>query len=115
MHGKGRIDLHMRHGNALKALHLLPSAFTIGLILGISSIFYAPEFFILFVLLLSIYTFLLLIDATVQNKNLWIGLLSVYASYELLIAYGFGVIRNILIRMVFRSKKESKKAMILKQ
>lgn len=115
MHGKGRIDLHMRHGNALKPLHLLPSAFTLFLILGISSIFYAPEFFIFFFLILSIYTLLLLIDATVQNINLWVGLLSVFASFELLIAYGTGVIRNLLIRMVFGSKKESKKALILKQ
>ncbi len=113
-HGKGRIDLHLKHGNALKLLHMLPSFFVIFLIVTIISYFTFMPLFYIFITLLGLYILLVLIDASIRNKNLWVGVLSVVTSLELLIAYGLGVWRNIMVRMVFKRGSDSHKELLLK-
>jgi cellulose synthase/poly-beta-1,6-N-acetylglucosamine synthase-like glycosyltransferase len=51
-HGKGRIDLHLKHGDALKFVHLLPSFFVLYLIAGILTVFFSRFLFLLFFQLL---------------------------------------------------------------
>ena len=57
----------------------------------------------------------LLTDATIRNKSLLVGLMSVVTSLELLIAYGLGVWQQIIVRMIFRRGGDSMKELILKE
>ena len=103
--GIARINLMKRHPGSLKAVHLLPTVFTvgtIGLILlsavgrllmeygGADSIhrYYwlcaAPWLPIL------LFCLVILIDASLRNKSLKIGMLSVGASFVQLFGYGCG-------------------------
>jgi cellulose synthase/poly-beta-1,6-N-acetylglucosamine synthase-like glycosyltransferase len=114
-HGKGRIDLHLRHGDALKPVHLLPSFYVIGLLAAlITGIFVPPVLFLLLALLL-IYSLAVFVDAAIQNKSVWVALLSIVTSQELLQAYGFGMLRNIIFRMILKNGEESKKSIDLKK
>lgn len=114
-HGKGRIDLHLKHGDALKLVHMLPSFFVTYLLVGILSVLFSKILFLLFVITFVLYILAVLTDATIRNKNLKVGFLSVATSLELLIAYGLGVWRNIFIRMIFMKGTDSKKELILKE
>lgn len=114
-HGKGRIDLHLKHGDALKMVHLLPSFFLLGVIGGgmITLFFPAVRFLISgFMLLYALAVFL---DSTFRNRNPWVGVLSIVTALELLIAYGLGVLRNIFLRMVLKKGSDSIKSQALKE
>jgi hypothetical protein len=114
-HGKGRIDLHMKHGDALKLVHLLPSFFVLYLITGIVISLFIPWIALLFSLSICLYILAVLADASIQNKNFLVGILSIVTSLELLVAYGIGVIRNIILRMVLKRGTDSKKDILLKE
>jgi len=114
-HGKGRIDLHLRHGDALKPVHMLPGFFVLGIIAGLCLLFVYMPLFMVFIAGLSLYVLAVFIDASVRNKSLLVGLLSIVTSLELLIAYGLGLWRNIFVRMVMKRGGESKKELILKE
>jgi GT2 family glycosyltransferase len=115
LHGKARIDLYKRHTSSLKPLYFMPSLFIIYLLAGFSAIFYCNYCFVIFLLTLLFYALLLFTDASVRNKHPWIGLLSVYSSIIMLIAYGAGFIYNFIKRIIFRSKKESIRPLIIKE
>jgi cellulose synthase/poly-beta-1,6-N-acetylglucosamine synthase-like glycosyltransferase len=114
-HGKGRIDLHLKHGDALKLIHLLPGFFVIYLIAGFGiGIFYKVPL-ILFLCSVLLYALAVFADAAIHNKSVWVGLLSIVAAFEMLIAYGIGLWRNIILRMILQKGSDSKKELILKE
>lgn len=86
--GIARINLYKRYPEALKAVHMLPALFTIGLAL----VLVAGTFFPWLWLLIVAYALAILISATSTYKNLKIGLLSVVASFVQLTGYGLGFI-----------------------
>jgi|WetSurMetagenome_2_1015567.scaffolds.fasta_scaffold75701_2 glycosyltransferase involved in cell wall biosynthesis len=112
--GSGRIDLQMRHGDALKPVHMLPSLFVLYLISGLVAGIFSREVFIFWAGSAVTYMVAILIDATIQNRNLVIGLMSVYAAFVMLIGYGLGMIKAACLRFVLRSRKESEKPEITK-
>ena len=114
MHGKGRIDLHIRHGNALRLIHLIPTFFVFFIVFGVFTILLSKIIFLIYISFLLLFTLLLLFDGTIKNKSCLIGILCVFASYLQLIAYGLGIAYNIIVRMIFGNKKESEKSVILK-
>lgn len=114
-HGKGRIDLHLKHGDAFKLVHMLPSFFVLYLLIGLLSVFFSPVLFILFIVSLSAYILAVWVDSILRNKSLLVGVLSVVTSLELLIAYGLGVWRNIFVRMIFGKGGDSRKELLLKE
>ena len=61
------------------------------------------------------YMVAILIDSTIQNKNLTVGLISVYAALVMLTGYGIGMIKAAVMRFVLKSKKESQKPEITKE
>lgn len=114
-HGKGRIDLHLKHGDALKLVHMLPSFFVLGILLGvIAGLIYTP-ILLLVATGLIIYCLAVFADSLVQNKELYVALLSVVTALELLLAYGLGVWRNIFFRMILKKGADSKKSSELKK
>ena len=84
--GIARINLYKKYPDSLKVVHLLPGVFTLGVVL-----FLLGTPFCLFSFLpLVLYALLVCLDSAIQNKNLWIGVLSIVASYIQLIGYGTG-------------------------
>ena len=71
----------------MKLVHLLPMVFTVGVI---GCLLLAPFTYGLTLLPLLLYCLLILIDSTLKNKSLTVGLLSVPAAFVQLMGYGFG-------------------------
>lgn len=84
--GIARINLYKKYPESLKLVHLLPAFFTLGIVLLLIG---AP--FCLYSLTPIIcYALLVFIDASIQNHSLYIGTLSIAASFIQLIGYGTG-------------------------
>jgi glycosyltransferase involved in cell wall biosynthesis len=107
--GIARINLEKRHPGTLKLVHLLPTVFTIGVILlilvgafgRIMMVYGQPDDFRLWywvvIAALSpiiLYALLILIDSTRQNRSLHVGLLSIPAAFTQLMGYGLGFIES---------------------
>lgn len=84
--GIARINLYKKFPETLKAVHLLPAAFTVGLI-GLFTCSFLSAYTLVPVLL---YAMLIFVDASIRTRSLYIGLLSVTTSFVQLIAYGSG-------------------------
>lgn len=85
--GIARINLNFRHPGTLKPVHTAPALFTVGTFaILMLSILVSPYY----ILPLSAYTSVILIDAWMRNGSLKIGLLAIVASYVQLIGYGLG-------------------------
>ncbi len=98
--GIARINLEKRHPGTLKLVHLLPMVFTvgvIGLLLGALLSLLTPVNALLTPLFLSplvLYSLIILLDSTIQNKSFWVGLLSVPAAFVQLMGYGLGFLKS---------------------
>ncbi|MDP4268088.1 MAG: glycosyltransferase [Bacteroidota bacterium] len=116
VHGKSRIELYIKHRdtNALKIVHLLPTAFTLYLLLCIIFPFFNSGVLLLIEIPLLIYVLSLLFVATIENKSIKIGLLSLVASFLQLTAYGTGLIVNFVNRIILGSRAETRKPDSLK-
>lgn len=114
MYGKARIDLFLRHHEALKLTYLVPSLFLVYLIAGPFSILINKTLFLIFAATLIFYALAVFIDSSLKNKNPIPGFLSVLAAYGFLISYGSGLIFNIFRRILF-GKKEIERANVLKE
>ena len=88
--GIARINLEKRHPGTMKLVHLLPTVFTLGVIgLLIISLFWP-----LACVPIILYSLIILIDSSLKNKNLWVGILSIPAAFVQLMGYGFGFIES---------------------
>ena len=110
--GIARINLEKRHPGTLKFVHLLPTIFTIGVLgccllcllfavlasLSIVNYLWA----ILFLSPLLLYSLLLCIDSSRQNKSVKVGILSIPAAFVQLMGYGFGFIESWWKRCVLK-------------
>lgn len=87
--GIARIHLTKRHPGTLKLVHLLPAAFTIGCLVLLLGGFFCPWLWCL----LDLYALMVFIDSSMQNKSLYVGMLSVAAAFVQLTGYGTGFLR----------------------
>lgn len=113
--GSGRIDLQIRHRNALKVVHLLPSLFTLFLTTGIPLAIFGGIWFLIWFILLACYCLAIFTDSTLQNRSLTVGILSIYAAIVMLTGYGTGMIRAAVLRYVLKSRQESEKPEITRE
>ena len=105
--GIARINLEKRHPGTLKLVHALPAVFTAGVaalallfvcglaVAGFGGNTMRPTgtcICQLALLPLLIYSLLICISSTIQNRSLHVGLLSVPAAFTQLIGYGSGFI-----------------------
>ena len=114
MHGKGRIDLFIRHKESLKLVHFFPMFFVFYLIVGTLSLLFSKVIFYTFLATLILYLLILFVDAMKQYKTVSISLLSVYASILMLVSYGTGFFINFIQRIIFGKKTDTEKKMILR-
>jgi len=105
--GIARINLYKKYPESLKLVHLLPMVFTVGVIFltlllciglffsfapSLSSASKAIGIFLCICAIIPIllYSLLILLDSTLQNKSIKIGFLSIRAAFVQLMGYGFG-------------------------
>lgn len=104
--GIARINLYKKYPESLKAVHLLPMVFTlgmfffmtmflIGVLVGIFVCPYVdPPFGMMIctasMLLPMLYSLMIFIDSSIRNRSLKIGLLSIRAAFTQLMGYGCG-------------------------
>ena len=84
--GIARINLYKKYPETLKAIHLLPAVFTVGII-GLLACSFLSVFFLFPIIF---YALIIFIDASVRTGSICIGLLSVNATFVQLMAYGSG-------------------------
>lgn len=98
--GIARIVLYRKYPQSLKLVHLLPTLFTIGvaalLVAAVCGLcLHNLLLTVIPVALLAAYCLLLFIDSAIQNRSLYVGLLSVIAAFVQLIGYGTGFLRAV--------------------
>lgn len=124
--GIARINLEKRHPGTMKLVHMLPMVFTLGVLFlvllflcGLSMFVLSPCLHdagmggevgmtqavgvilcILSLVPIVLYSSLLLVDSTIKNKSLWVGLLSIPAAFVQLMGYGFGFLKAWWLRCV---------------
>ena len=120
--GAARINLHLLHPGSMKLVHLLPAVFTLGCLL-LAILFFFGLAMLLFghsdtnkafgftlcyisVVLPLAYALFILIDSTLRNLSLKVGLLSIPASFIQLIGYGTGFLSAAWNRLVLKRKGE---------
>jgi cellulose synthase/poly-beta-1,6-N-acetylglucosamine synthase-like glycosyltransferase len=94
--GAARINIFQRHRSELKLTHMFPAAFVLFLDVGIIASFFSPIVAKVFGATLGVYFLIILLDATIQNKSLKVGGMSVFASLLQLMGYGLGFITNAI-------------------
>lgn len=87
--GMARVVLNLRHPGTLKTVHLLPSIFTVFLVLSPIFIMLLPG---LFYLILS-GAFLLMLHAMIKTRSVRVSVMALPASVVQLTGYGSGLIR----------------------
>ena len=97
--GIARINLEKRHPGTMKLVHLLPTVFTLGVI---GCLLLAPFTWGLSLIPIILYSLIILIDSSIRNRSLWVGLLSVPAAFTQLMGYGFGFIESWWKRCVLK-------------
>lgn len=114
--GIARINLQKRHPGSMKLVHLLPTAFTVGVILlvllamilrfaatgGVPFGHTVIGWWILPLLPLLLYILMLFIDASKQNRSMVIGFLAVEAAFVQLFGYGLGFLKALWERCVMK-------------
>jgi glycosyltransferase involved in cell wall biosynthesis len=96
--GIARINLHLRHKGTLKLVHAFPSLFTLFFLVSIFAIPWCRYG----LGLAGLYALIIFIDASIQNKNIIVGFLSVIASFVQLIGYGTGFLSGAWNRLILR-------------
>ena len=99
--GIARINLYKKYPESLKLVHMLPTVFTLGTAMCIIGIILS----IATLIPLLLYSIIIAIDSTIQNKSLKVGLLSIPAAFVQLTGYGTGFI-NAWWKRCVRGKDE---------
>lgn len=89
--GRARINVNRFFPGELKAIHLLPAVFTLGLVGWLSTYFWSLELFYLGSALLTLFFLLILVHAMIKTRSLKVGLMSLVTSFTQLFAYGMGM------------------------
>lgn len=94
--GIGRIDLYKKYPNTLKLAHFIPALF-VGFTIAS---FLAALFWPIAVIPWLSYLLVIGLDATIKNKNLYIGLLSIWSTLVQMFGYGTGFIKAFVKRVL---------------
>ena len=105
--GIARINLEKRHPGTMKLVHLLPTVFTVGaiglLLMAVAALLTGTCWLAWLALSpIALYSLLILIDSSLRNKSLWVGILSVPAAFVQLMGYGLGFIESWWKRCVLK-------------
>ena len=132
--GIARINLYKKYPESLKLVHLLPAVFTIGVFIltaifltglvftalglyvayygsrgcnmGMVVVFFGLALMIVAALPLLLYKLLIVTDSSIKNRSLWVGFLSIPASFIQLLGYGTGFLRAWWLRCICGRNEE---------
>lgn len=101
--GDARINLTIKHPGTLKLTHFFPVAFLAYSITAIVYTIVVPLGWST-LLPLALYLALILLHATLRQRSITVGILSVVASCVQLFGYGLGFVRGLWFRMILGRK-----------
>ncbi len=96
--GQARIALWKKYPESLKVVHLLPTAFVVGVLLLVALTILFAFFTPLCLLFLSpilLYCLLIFVDSSLRNKSFVVGAKSVPAAFVQLFGYGIGFLTAV--------------------
>lgn len=102
--GVARVNLTKRYPGTLKLVHLLPALFFLYTLFSIYVSLFICKYAIAPIYLLSA---IWLIDSTIRNRNLNVGVLSIKSSFIQLLSYGCGMLYGVWKRVILRQSEES--------
>lgn len=88
--GRARINISRFYPEELKLVHLFPALFFLGCLSVPLLALVSRPFFVLAFAFLALYALLIFVHATIKNRSLAVGLLSVGAVFVQLFGYGIG-------------------------
>ena len=133
--GVARINLQLLHPGSMKLVHVLPAVFTVGcgllailfvvgLVMAVMGligayasmqpgcnlsmvvVFFGGALMLAALLPLLLYAVLIVIDSSIRNRSLWVGILSVPAAFIQLLGYGSGFLGAAWKRLVLKRNDE---------
>ncbi|WP_291787686.1 glycosyltransferase [Cecembia sp.] len=90
--GQNRVHVSRFHPEALQFIHFMPSFFLGGWMLAVLFLLLAMSLYKWLMGLYGIWLLLVFLDASIQEKSIKVGLLSIFTSFGQLSAYGLGLI-----------------------
>ena len=100
--GKARINIHSFFPSEIKAVHYFPALFLIYSLAVPLSLLVHLRVFQVMAAVLILYFLAIFADATIRNRSLRIGSLSIVAAACQLYGYGAGFIREYLRRIILK-------------
>ena len=100
--GIARINLYKRHPKSLKIVHLAPAIFTVS---SVSLLLVSVVYSAFFLLPILFHMLIILIDSSLKNKNITVGMVAVATSYTQLFGYGIGFINATWKRIILNQKE----------
>lgn len=88
--GRARINIGRFFPSEVKLVHLFPLVFTLGLVVLFSTAFFNIVLFSIGLALLGLWVLGIFMDSSIRNRSIYVGLLSIIASFIQLTAYGVG-------------------------
>lgn len=97
--GRARINISRFYPSEIKVIHVLPAAFTVGLLFFLMLPIWNVELFKLLSIPFVTFFILIFLHSTVKNKSFYIGMLSTVASFIQLTSYGIGFIKEYWVKI----------------
>jgi glycosyltransferase involved in cell wall biosynthesis len=92
--GRARININRFHPQEIKFIHTLPAFFTVGLLLFLTLPFWDLSLFKILLIPFLLFISLIFAHSSAKYSSLYIGLLSVAATFIQLTGYGVGFLRE---------------------
>jgi len=102
--GRARINVFRHYPNELKITHFFPAIVVLSVLISVLLLFFNFTLFAIAVACFFFYSLLLIVDASIKNKSILIGFLSLFAVYTMLFGYGIGFITEG-VRQLIHPKK----------
>ena len=74
--------------------------------MGLVAVIFGGAIMLVSLVPLLLYSLLILIDSSIRNRSLWVGILSIPASFIQLLGYGMGFLSAFWKRIVLKKKEE---------
>ena len=96
--GRARVNVNRLHPGELKLIHLFPLLFTLGLPLIAVLIPLLPELGRLVFAVYLLYFLLILLEGTIKNRSIMVGVVAIFSSIVQLTAYALGMVAEFFSR-----------------
>jgi glycosyltransferase involved in cell wall biosynthesis len=98
--GRNRVNVSRFHPEAIKLVHLLPTAFSLFLVSMIPISMFFPSLFTFQLFLFGFWIGMIFLNSLSQYRSVSVGLLSMITSVTQLVCYGFGLVYEYLKKLV---------------